>query len=224
MSWPASAWRAGRVSDHDASRLVKRHAVAGVEPGGPDTPARGLRAAPARLSPHYAPPRPPLLPERALGRVRAGFTRRGRPPEPRGVSAAHGLVAPRRRTPRRGLGKLVARAVEPPPVSLLLRAHALARGRARHGCSRVHDLLARRRRLPPRVHGECGALGASSRPPRAPDRLRADHALGGHLQALRGLSEELRNGIRSGQSGVGILVAPLRGGAARTLDHLDAES
>src|SRR5215510_705458 len=224
MSWPPSAWRRGRVSGRDASRLVERHAVAGAEPGGPDTPARGLRASPARLPPHHAAPRPPLLPERALGRVRAGLTRRGRPPEPRGVSASHGLMAPRRGIPGPGLGKLVARAVEPPPVSLLLRAYALARRRPRHGCSRFHDLLARRRRLPPRAHGECGALGASSRPPRAPGRLRADHALRGHLQALRGLSEELRNGIRPGQSGVGILVAPLRSGAARPLDHLDAES
>src|SRR5262244_3022542 len=134
MSWPASAWRGGRVSDHDASRLVERRVVAGAEPGGPDTPARGLRASPARLPPHHAPPWPPLFPERALGRVRAGFTRCGRPPEPRGVSAAHGLVAPRRGTPGRGLGNLVARAVESPAVSLLLRAHALARRRARHGC------------------------------------------------------------------------------------------
>src|SRR5215470_6328312 len=167
MSWPASAWRGARVSGHDASRLVERHAVAGAEPGGPDTPARGLRAPAARLPPHHTASRPPLLPERALGRVRAGLARRGRSPEPRGVSAAHGLVAPRRGTPGRGLGKLVARAVEPPPVSLLLRAHALARRRPRHGCSRVHDLLARRRRLPPRAHGECGAFDAPSRPPRA---------------------------------------------------------
>src|SRR5215471_295404 len=167
MRWPASAWRRGRVSGRDASRMVEWHAVAGAEPGGPDTPARGLRAAPARLSPHHAAPRPPLLPERALGRVRAGLTRRGRTPEPRGVSVAHGLVAPRRGTPGRGLGKLVARAVEPPLVSLLLRAHALARRRPGHGCSRFHDLLARRRRLPPRAHGERGALGASSRSPRA---------------------------------------------------------
>src|SRR5262244_4164534 len=224
MSWPASAWLRECVSGRDASRFVEWHAVAGAEPGGPDTPACGLRASPARLPPHHAAPRPPLLPERALGRVRAGLTRRGRPPEPRGVSAAHGLVVPRRGTPGRGLGKLVARAVEPPPVSLLLRAHALARRRARHGCSRVPDLLARCRRLLARAYGQCGALGASSRPPRAPDRLRADHALRGHIQALRGLSEELRNGIRPGQSGVGILVAPLRRGAARPLDHLDAES
>src|SRR5262252_3792285 len=186
MSWPASAWRRGRVSDRDASRLVERHAVAGAEPGGPDTPARGLRAAPARLSPHHAPPRPPLLPERALGRIRAGFARRGRPPEPRGVSVAHGLVAPRRGTPGGGLGQLVARAVESPPLSLLLRAYALARRGPRHGCSRVHDLLACRRRLPPRAHGEGGALSASPRPPRAPGRLRADHALGRRVQALCG--------------------------------------
>src|SRR5262249_57634415 len=112
------------VWGRDASRFVERHAVAGAEPSGPDTAARGLRAPPARLPPHHAAPRPPLLPERALGRVRAGFTRRGHPPEPGGVSAAHGLVAPSRGRPGRGLGELGARAVEPSPLLRLLRAPA----------------------------------------------------------------------------------------------------
>src|SRR5215471_4691520 len=54
--------------------------------------------------------------------------------------------------------------------------------------------------------------------------LTASVAPSAHRLALRGLSEELRNGIRPGQSRVGILVAPLCRGAARPLDHLDAES